>query len=89
MKKELTQSEIDDIHSRGKITPREKVEEWETLDCCAPGDAMGSAKERCRSFSSCHDCLLDFAYSEKEYDELSLAPVNLAYLKIFQKNKKQ
>lgn len=85
MKKELTQSEIDDIHSRGKITPREKVKEWEEFDCCASGDAIGSAKERCKSFSNCHECLLDFAYSKKEYDRLHLAPVNLDCPKVFQK----
>ena len=33
---ELTQEEIDDIHSRGRITPAEKVKEWEDMDLCAP-----------------------------------------------------
>lgn len=86
MKKELTQSEINDLHSRGKITPREKVEEWEGFDYCAPGDAMGSAQKRCKSFPNCHECLLDFAYSRREYDNLNLAPINLDRPKIFQKN---
>ena len=27
--KELTQEQIKDIHARGKITPQEKVKEWE------------------------------------------------------------
>ena len=27
--KPLTQEQIDDIHLRGKITPKEKVKEWE------------------------------------------------------------
>lgn len=85
LKKELTQSEIDDIHSRGKITPREMLKEWESIDCCAPGDAMGSAKDRCKAFSNCHECLLDFAYSKKEYNKLKLEPVNFVSPKIFQK----
>lgn len=66
--KELTQSQIDEIHARGKITPAEKVKEWENLDLCAPGDAMGSA--RCYAFSNCHDCLVDYASKKEEYDSI-------------------
>ena len=56
--KKLTQEEIDNIHPRGKITPAEKVKEWEGMDLCAPGDAIGSATWRCRKFHhNCHDCL--------------------------------
>lgn len=36
--KKLTKEQIDEIHSRGKITPEEMVKEWESLDLCAPGD---------------------------------------------------
>lgn len=86
LNRELTQTEIDDIHSRGKITPREKVKEWESLDYCAPGDAIGSAKERCKKFSNCHECLLDFAYTKKEYEKVNLKPVYYDNPKIFQKN---
>ena len=64
--KELTQEQMDDIHARGKITPEEKVKEWEGMDLCAPGDAIGSAAWRCRKFKNCHDCLVDYA---NEYDE--------------------
>lgn len=65
--KHLTQEQIDDIHARGKITPTEKVKEWEGMDLCAPGDAIGSAVWRCRKFHhDCHDCLVDYA---NEYDE--------------------
>lgn len=85
MKKELTQSQIDEIHSRGKITPREKVKEWESLDYCAPGNAIGSAKERCRSFLKCHECLLDYAYSKNEHDSIDLKPVIVEINKVFQK----
>ena len=66
--KVLTQEQIDDIHSRGKITPDEKVKEWEAMDLCAPGDAVGSAAWRCRKFHhSCHDCLVDYANEQDEY----------------------
>lgn len=65
--KDLTQEQIDDIHARGKITPEEKVKEWEWMDLCALGDAIGSATWRCRKFKNCHDCLVDYANEHDEY----------------------
>lgn len=65
--KELTKEQIDDIHVRGKITPQEQVKEWEGMDLCAPGDAIGSAAWRCRKFKNCHDCLVDYANQYDEY----------------------
>lgn len=66
--KELSQEQIDDIHQRGKITPAEIVKEWEGMDLCAPGDAIGSAAWRCRKFHhNCHDCLVDYANEHDEY----------------------
>ena len=64
--KELTQEQISDIHTTGKITPKEKVKEWEGMGLCAPGDAIGSVAWRCRKFKNCHDCLVNYA---NEYDE--------------------
>lgn len=67
--KTLTKEQIEDIHSRGKITPEEKVKEWESLDLCAPGDAIGSAGWRCKKFRyNCHDCLVDYAKQQDEYE---------------------
>ncbi len=65
--KELTKEQIEDIHARGKITPKEKIREWEGLDLCAPGDAIGSAAWRCHKFRNCHDCLVDYANTKDEY----------------------
>lgn len=65
--KKLTQEQIDDIHARGKITPAEQVKEWEGMDLCAPGDAIGSAAWRCRKFENCYDCLVDYANQHDEY----------------------
>lgn len=65
--KPLTQEQIDDIHARGKITPAEQVKEWEGMDLCAPGDAIGSASWRCKKFRNCHDCLVDYANQHDEY----------------------
>jgi len=70
--KELTQSQVDEIHKRGKITAFEKVKEWEEFGLCVPGDAIGSAASRCQTFSSCHNCLTDYASKQKEYDKLEL-----------------
>ena len=66
----ITQEQIDDIHSRGKITSLEKVEECENLGLCAPGDAIGSAKSRCNYFSNCHGCLLEYYSHCLEYDKM-------------------
>lgn len=65
--KELTQEQIDDIHSRGKITPAEYVEELETqlTDIC-PLEFSG-VNNRCNTFHSCHDCLVDYANQEEEW----------------------
>lgn len=63
----LTNKEIDRIHEKGKITPLEKVEEWERMGLCAPADA-----ERCHTFSNCSDCLREYANSQDEYDKFEL-----------------
>lgn len=69
--KPLTQEQVDDIHSRGKITPAEKVQEWEDMDLCAPGDAIGGAAWRCKKFKyHCHDCLVDYANEQEEYTSM-------------------
>lgn len=76
----LTEEEIKDIHSRGKLTQEEKVEEWESMTLCAPGDAIGSAGWRCKKFNyDCHDCLVEYSLSQTEYDSFFsfLKPVNL------------
>lgn len=57
----LSREQIDEIHARGKITPEEKVKEWESMELCAPGDAIGSASWRCLKFNSCHECLVAYA----------------------------
>lgn len=65
--KPLTAEQIAEIHARGKITPAEQLAEWESMDLCVPGDAIGSAAWRCRKFRNCHDCLIDFANEHDEY----------------------
>lgn len=65
--KKLSKEQIEDIHSRGKITPKEKVEEWESMDLCAPGSTVNSPSWRCKKFRNCHDCLVDHANRFDEY----------------------
>ena len=66
--KYLTIEQIERIHSQGKLTPAEKVEEWESQDLCAPGDAIGTASDRCKKYHhNCHDCLVDYANQSIEY----------------------
>ena len=61
------QEKIDEIHAKGKITPEEKVKEWESHGLCAPGDAIGSASDRCRTFKNCNECLREFASYKDEH----------------------
>lgn len=69
--KELTEEQIADIHARGKITPAEKLKEWEGIGLCAPGDAIGGTAWRCHKFRhNCHDCLVDYANEHDEYTSI-------------------
>lgn len=82
--KHLTQKQIDDIHARGKITPAEKVKEWEGMELCAPGDAIGSATWRCRKFHhNCHDCLVDYANEHDEYTSIFKIMKNCSPYKLY------
>lgn len=72
----ITQEQIDDIHSRGKLTPQECLEACESFDLCVPGDAIGSASDRCHFFGNCHDCLLEYASHNNEYDPINYKLIN-------------
>lgn len=72
--KPLSEEQIREIHSHGMITPEEQVREWESFDLCAPGDAIGSAANRCKKFkNNCHECLIDYASGKDEYHPLELS----------------
>lgn len=69
--KELTEEQIAEIHARGKITPAEKLREWEGMGLCAPGDAIGGAAWRCDKYKrKCHDCLVDYVNEHDEYTSI-------------------
>ena len=73
------QEKIDEIHAKGKITPMERVAEYESMDLCAPGDAIGSASNRCRFFCDCHECLLEYASHNQEYNKIEFKLFNSAF----------
>lgn len=76
-KKKMTQEKIDEIHAKGKLTPDDMIKEWESLDLCAPGDAIGSAAHRCHQFNyNCHECLTDYAYEKEEYEPIEFKVCN-------------
>ncbi len=84
--KTLSKEQIENIHSRGMITPSEKVKEWEGMGLCAPGDAIGSAAERCKKFRyCCHDCLVDYANNYEEYSSI-FQNIKIVYPKIHNNN---
>ncbi len=58
MEKNLIEEQINDIHSRGYVTPSEILNEWESLSLCAPNQMD---TERCQQFNSCHDCLVEYS----------------------------
>lgn len=63
---------IKEIHDRGNLTSEEIVKEWESIGLCAPGDNIGSAKERCEKFGyDCHMCLTDYASLKDEYSPIT------------------
>lgn len=65
----ISDIDIDLIHSRGNITPLEKLEEWEYMNQCAPSYELDSVIKRCRYFKNCSECLREFAFSKREYEK--------------------
>lgn len=70
------QDKIDRIHFDGLLTPMEKLQETESHDLCAVGDAIGSAANRCRFFDDCHECLAEFYSHGEEYSAIDFKIVN-------------
>ena len=73
----ITQEQIDEIHSKGKITPLEAVELWESFDLCIEGSKSVFSKSRCNYFGyNCHDCLMESASHKLEHEQIKLEIVN-------------
>lgn len=75
---QLTPEKIEEIHSRGNITFREKAKEWNDMDLCVLGDYASSAAFRCNTYNhDCKKCLLDTASHSLEHKKIDFKLVNL------------
>ena len=73
----ITQEQIDEIHSKGKLTPLEIVQLWESYDLCVEGNKTVLSKNRCKYFNqNCHECLMETASHKLEHDNIDFK-VNL------------
>ena len=73
----ITQNQIDEIHTKGKLTPLEVVQLWESHDLCIEGNKTISSKNRCKYFNqNCHECLMETASHKLEHDNIDFKVVN-------------
>ncbi len=73
----ITQEQIDEIHSKGKLTPLEVVQLWEFHDLCIEGSKTISSKNRCMYFNqNCHECLMETASHKLEHDNIDFEVAN-------------
>ena len=73
----ITQEQIDEIHAKGKLTPLEVVQLWESHDLCVEGNKTISSKNRCKYFiQDCHECLMETASHKLEHDNIDFKIVN-------------
>jgi hypothetical protein len=67
----ITQEQIDEIHAKGKLTPLEVVQMWESFDLCIEGSKSILSKSRCQYFEqNCHECLMASASHKLEHDSI-------------------
>jgi len=74
--KSFTQEQIDDIHSRGKLTPREFVQQCFSFGVCAPRKTVENENSRCKFFPSCYTCLLEYATHKNEYSPIHFESIS-------------
>lgn len=73
----ISQEQIDEIHAKGKLTPLEVVQLWESYDLCVEGNKSILSKNRCRYFNyNCHECLMETASHKLEHDDIDFKVVN-------------
>lgn len=73
----ITQEQIGEIHSKGKLTPSEVVDLWESYDLCIEDNKTTLTNSRCNFFNhNCHDCLMEIASHKLEHDYLDFKKVN-------------
>lgn len=75
----ITQEQIDKIHSKGKLTPLEAVQLWESFDLCVEGSKSILSKSRCKYFkNNCHECLMESMSHKLEHEPIDLKVTNSA-----------
>lgn len=73
----ITQEQIDEIHLKGKLTPLEAVQMWESFDLCIEGSKSIFSKSRCQYFEqNCHECLMESASHKLEHEPIELILTN-------------
>lgn len=73
----ITPEKIEEIHKKGKLTPLEVVQMWESFDLCVEGSKTIFSKSRCKYFkNNCHECLMETASHKLEYEPLELILTN-------------
>lgn len=73
----ITQEQIDEIHAKGKLTPLEAVQMWESFDLCIEGSKSIFSKSRCQYFEqNCHECLMESASHKLEHEPIELSLTN-------------
>ncbi len=67
----ITPEQVAQIHAKGKLTPGEAVELWESLNLCMDGSRPTLDKDRCKYFYyNCHDCLMEMASHQLEHSKI-------------------
>lgn len=73
----ITQEQIDEIHEKGKLTPLEAVQMWESFNFCIEGSKSIFSKSRCQYFEqNCHECLMESASHKLEHEPIELVLTN-------------
>lgn len=73
----LTPEIIEEIHSKGKLTPLEAVQLWESNNLCIEGSKTIHSKCRCDYFNyNCHECLMETASHKLEHDPIDFKITN-------------
>ena len=74
-------AKINEIHAKGKITPKEIIEDYENNNICAPSIDNKSINHRCEFFDNCHECLLEYATHQEEYNQVNFQDIDLKDIK--------
>ena len=63
----LSKEKIDDIHSKGKITPLEKYNELVSMEYCPGSEIEGWD---CNKYDNCRDCKVSYVNEKEEWDSI-------------------